>query len=70
MLLRKYPEIFALSVIGLALFANLGVRKAIEGVDREAFRVRELVMHPDFRRPDPVREGILILKETLRCLKP
>lgn len=70
MLLRKYPEIFALSVIGLALFANLGVRKAIEGVDREAFRVRELVMDPEFRRPDPVREGILILKETLRCLKP
>lgn len=72
-MLRKHPEILALVIIGLGAFANYGVRKAVQEVDRETFRVRQLVLDPEFGRStaaDAAREGLLVLREALRCLKP
>ena len=72
-MLRNHPEIFALSAICLALFANIGLQRAIQEVERETFRVRQLVVDSDRlpQRIEPIREGILVIREVLRaCPKP
>jgi hypothetical protein len=72
MTLRKHPDVFALLVLGFALFANFGAQRVVQAVEGERMRVRELV---HVERPGKivvpvVREGILNLKDTLRCLRP
>jgi hypothetical protein len=72
MTLRKHPDVFALLVIGFALFANFGAQRAVQAFEGERIRVRELI---HVERPNKVvvpvvREGILNLKDTLRCLRP
>ncbi len=71
LMLRKHPEILALSVIGLALLASAGIdrSKAMRRHPdlREPFQVRELVLDSGFpERANPAREGILVFKEALR----
>ncbi len=68
-MLRKHPDVLALLAIGFALFANFGVQAAVQGFERDRLRVRELIQ-VERPRLDPVREGILILRDTLRCLRP
>jgi hypothetical protein len=75
--LRKHPEVLALTAICLALFANIGVHRVAERVQGrlmqrqdEIFRVRQLV-DSELRRQEPVlRDGILNLRDALRCLRP
>ncbi len=75
--LRKHPDVIALLAICLALFINIGAQKAVGRLEsrvqqrqHEIFRVRQLV-DSELRRQGPVlRDGILVLRDSLRSIRP